>query len=166
MRRVFFLLERTLDIGAAVLVFVSLAAITCQVVMRYVFNNATTWSDTVAASSLAWLTFFAASAAVRRDENLAVRGLWDILTPTGRKMMMTFCDLLVLAFSVLLALSGTELMSITSNTVVEGMMFHVSWADIYSVSVISAAAIALFSFERIWNTWAEPSAGPSREGEP
>ena len=51
-RRFLDLTERALDVLASWLVGVCLAAISIQVVMRYVFNDATTWSDTVAASAL------------------------------------------------------------------------------------------------------------------
>jgi TRAP-type C4-dicarboxylate transport system permease small subunit len=122
--------------------------------MRYIFNSATTWSDTLASSALAWLTFFATTAAIRRDDNLAVRGAWAFFGPTGRKVISTICDLLVLAFALLLMSSGLDLMSITSNTIVEGLVVQVSWAQIYSVSVLCGAIMILFSLERIWVTWA------------
>lgn len=169
MRRLTGLIEVALELAGAFLVAVSLFAISCQIVMRYVFNSATTWSDTVASCALAWLTFFAATAAVRRDDNLAVRGAWAWFGPTGRKVMETICDLLVLTFAVFLAISGLDLMSITSNTVVEGLILNVSWADIYSVSVICGAIMVLFSLERIWTTWTTERVAaidPLRTGDP
>src|ERR1700722_7133290 len=153
MRRLFNNIERLLDILSAMLVAVCLVAVTIQVVMRYVFDQATTWSDTVAACALAWMTFLAATAAVRRDENLVVRIMWTKLGPAGKKIIATICHLIVLLFSIVLAYSGAELMSITNNAQVEGLVFEVTWAQFYSVSLISAVLMILFSLEHIASLW-------------
>jgi TRAP-type C4-dicarboxylate transport system permease small subunit len=153
MRTIFDGIERLLDILSAALVGVCLAAVSIQVVMRYIFDEATTWSDTVAACALAWMTFLAATAAVRRDENLVVRFMWAKLGITGKKVIATICHLIVLLFSVVLAYSGAMLMSITNNAQVEGLVLEVTWAQFYSVSVISAVLMVLFSLEHIAALW-------------
>jgi TRAP-type C4-dicarboxylate transport system permease small subunit len=153
MRTIFDGIERLLDILSAALVGVCLAAVSIQVVMRYIFDEATTWSDTVAACALAWMTFLAATAAVRRDENLVVRFMWAKLGTTGKKVIATACHLIVLLFSVVLAYSGAMLMSITNNAQVEGLVLEVTWAQFYSVSVISAVLMVLFSLEHIAALW-------------
>ena len=153
MRTIFDGIERLLDILSAALVGVCLAAVSIQVVMRYIFDEATTWSDTVAACALAWMTFLAATAAVRRDENLVVRFMWAKLGITGKKVIATACHLIVLLFSVVLAYSGAMLMSITNNAQVEGLVLEVTWAQFYSVSVISAVLMVLFSLEHIAALW-------------
>jgi len=99
------------------------------------------------------MTFLAATAAVRRDENLVVRIMWTKLGPTGKKIIATICHLIVLLFSIVLAYSGAELMSITNNAQVEGLVFEVTWAQFYSVSLISAVLMILFSLEHIASLW-------------
>ena len=153
MRRIFDAIERLLDALAAALVAVCLAAVSVQVIMRYVFDDATTWSDTAAACSLAWMTFLGATAAVRRDENLNVRFVWRMLKPTARKCLATICHLVVLLFSIVLAYSGVMLMAITSSAKVEGLAFEVTWAQFYSVAVISGVLMVLFSLEHIVSLW-------------
>ena len=90
MRAILGKLERVLDVLGTLLVWISLGAISIQVFFRYVLGNATTWSDTVAATSLAWMTFFAGTAAVRRDENMAIGFLVDRFCPKARKAADTF----------------------------------------------------------------------------
>jgi TRAP-type C4-dicarboxylate transport system permease small subunit len=153
MRRLFDRVESLLDVISATLVAICLAAVSIQVVMRYVFGNATTWSDTVAACALAWMTFLAAAAAVRRDENLVVRFLWAKLGSTPRKCVATLCHLVVLLFSLVLSYSGVMLMSITRTAQVEGLSFDITWAQFYSVSVISGVLMVLFSLEHITSLW-------------
>lgn len=153
MRAVFNGIERVLDVASSLLVAVCLAAVSIQVVMRYIFGEATTWSDTVAACALAWMTFLGATAAVRRDENLVVRFAWQSLGDTGKKVIATVCHIVVLLFSVVLAYSGAELMSITNNAQVEGLVLEVTWSQFYSISVISAVLMILFSLEHILSLW-------------
>jgi TRAP-type C4-dicarboxylate transport system permease small subunit len=153
MLRLFDRVETLLDWLSAALVMVCLAAVSIQVVMRYVFGDATTWSDTVAASSLAWMTFLAATAAVRRDDNLSVRFLWAKLGPGSRKIVATLCHLVVLFFALVLTYSGAMLMEITRTAQVEGIMFSVTWAQFYSISVISGVLMVLFTLESIASLW-------------
>src|SRR3546814_11673626 len=84
--------------------------------MRYGFNNATTWSDPVASDSLAWLTLLGAAGAVGRDENLSVRFLWTRLGPSSRRVVETFCQVVILLFAVYFIYSGILLMGDTSDT--------------------------------------------------
>ena len=153
MRAILGAIERTLDAISAALVAVCLAAVSVQVVMRYVFDDATTWSDTVASCALAWLTFLAATAAVRRNENLSVRFFWAMLDGVPRKCVVTVCHLASLLFAFMLGYSGFMLMQITRATRVEGLVVDVSWAQFYSVSVISGVLMVLFSIEHIAAVW-------------
>lgn len=146
-------IEAVLDIAGAVFVWLSLTAISIQVFFRYVLGNATSWSDTVAATSLAWMTFIAGTAAVRRNENIAVSFLVDRFGPKARKAIDTFGHLVVLAFALALGYSGLILMDVTRTALVEGFGFEVTWAQFYSISVISGVLMALFTLEHIASIW-------------
>ncbi len=156
MTRLLDFVETGLGVLAALLVAAILGCVCYQVVARYGFNAASTWSDTVASSALAWLTFLSTSLAVRSDDNLSVRFLWNGLHPTGRRVARTVCDLLILLFSLILAFSGSQLIEATRGTTVEGIPFHVSWAQMYSITLISAVLMTVFSVESILRTWKAP----------
>ena len=153
MKRLLARLEAVLDFLGTVFVWLSLAAISIQVFWRYVLNDATTWSDTVAATSLAWMTFIAGTAAVRRNENIAVNFLVDRFGAQARKSIDSFGHLVVLAFALALTYSGAILMDVTRTAVVEGFGFEVTWAQFYSISVISGVLMALFTLERLAALW-------------
>src|SRR3954462_13746034 len=88
--------ERLVEGAAGVLLAICVAAVSTQIVLRYAFNAATSWSDPVASDSLAWLTFLGAAGAVRSDRNLHVRFVWPWLSPRARTVLATFCHLVVL----------------------------------------------------------------------
>jgi TRAP-type C4-dicarboxylate transport system permease small subunit len=151
--RLFGGIEALLDLVSTILLGIALAAVAVQVVMRYVFNDATTWSDTLAAASLAWLTFLGTASAVRKDGNIAVRSLCDRLGPAGRRWLLTLCHLAVLLFALMLLYSGWLLVALNRNTHVEGLVLPVSWAQLYAVVPASAALMVLFSAEWIVRLW-------------
>jgi TRAP-type C4-dicarboxylate transport system permease small subunit len=153
MRKLLDGIERALDVVGAALVALCLLAVAVQVVMRYGFGQATLWSDTVAAAALSWLAFLAATAAVRRDHNLAVRFVLARMGPGTLKLAQTFGLIASLCFALMLAFSGTELMTLTRTTHVEGLVLDVSWAEVYSVSVVSGALMAVFAVEQIAVLW-------------
>ena len=154
------LLERTeglLDALGTLMVWICLIAISVQIFMRYVMGNATTWSDTVAASALAWMTFLAGTAAVRKNENIAVTFIQVRFRGAARKLVDTFCHLVTLVFSLALAVSGAQLMAITDTAKIEGLVLDVTWAQMYSITVISGVLITIFSIEKIVQVWHGPA---------
>ena len=146
-------IEHLLEAASGILVAISLVAVVVQVVMRYGFNHATTWSDTLATVALAWIAFISATAAVRSERNLAVRFLVLRLPWPARRVMMTLTHLAILYFGITLARSGIELMSLTRTSMVVGMPFAVTWAHMYSISVGCGVLMAIFSIERIALLW-------------
>ena len=156
-RRLLALSEQGLEVLAGALVAISLVSVVIQIVMRYGFNNANTWSDTLASASLAWIAFLSATAAVRSERNLAVRFAILRLSPFWLKIAQSFSHLIILAFAVTLTISGGELMGLTTDSSVEGFLFPASWSDIYSVSVISGVLMALYSLEHLIVLWSQPA---------
>jgi TRAP-type C4-dicarboxylate transport system permease small subunit len=141
--------EWILNFLGALLVAVVLVAVCAQVIMRYVFDNATMWSDPVASAAMAWLTFVAMSAAVRSDGNMYVRFTWDWLSEGGRRVAEVISLLLAIVFAVALGISAWQLMEVTKTATVEGLPFDVSWAAMYSITLVSAAFIIIFTIERL-----------------
>ncbi len=136
-----------------VLVAISLVSVTIQIVMRYGFNNANTWSDTLASASLAWIAFLAATAAVRSERNLSVRFVVSRLPQTWQRLVQTVIHLAILGFAVVLTWSGRELMELTMDSNVEGFLVPASWGQIYAVSVISGVLMTLYTIEHLVAIW-------------
>jgi TRAP-type C4-dicarboxylate transport system permease small subunit len=146
--------EWLLNLLGAALVAVVLVAVCAQVVMRYVFNNATMWSDPVASAAMAWLTFVAMAAAVRSDGNMYVRFTWDWLSEGGRRVAEAISLLMAIVFAVALSISALQLMEVTKTATVEGLPIDVSWATMYSISLLSAAFVIIFTIERLLHLFA------------
>lgn len=146
--------EWLLNLLGAALVAVVLVAVCAQVVMRYVFNNATMWSDPVASAAMAWLTFVAMAAAVRSDGNMYVRFTWEWLSEGGRRVAEVISLLLAIVFAVALSISALQLMEVTKTATVEGLPIDVSWATMYSITLLSAGFVIIFTIERLLHLFA------------
>ncbi len=151
MTRILAWCEWALNMLGAALVAVVLVAVCAQVIMRYVFNDATMWSDPVASAAMAWLTFVAMAAAVRSDGNMYVRFTWDWLSKGGRRAAEIVSLLLAVVFAVALNISAWELMEVTKTATVEGLPFDVSWAAMYSIVLVSGTFTIIFTLERLLN---------------
>jgi TRAP-type C4-dicarboxylate transport system permease small subunit len=143
--------EWLLNFLGALLVAVVLVSVCAQVIMRYVFNDATMWSDPVASAAMAWLTFVAMAAAVRSDGNMYVRFTWTWLSEGGRRVAEVVSLLLAILFAVALSFSALQLMEVTKTATVEGLPFDVSWATMYSIILVSGAFTVIFTLERLLN---------------
>jgi len=152
MKKVLDWAEKFIDNFSTVLVAVSLAAICIQVFFRYVMGNATTWSDSVAATSLAWMTFLAGTAAVRTNENMATDFLVNRFGPTGQKVCRVFAQFMTLLFALALGYSGLMLMQATSTSVVEGLLWEVTWSQLYFITIFCAVFMAIFSIEKLFTS--------------
>src|ERR1044071_5485595 len=129
--RVLSVLEWALNVFAALLVAVILFAVCAQVIMRYGFDNAVTWSDPLASAAMAWVTFVAMAVAERTDSNMSVRFAWDWFGPRGRRIIEFVVLILGAVFAIALTVSAWELMEITKTALVEGLPFDITWAQMY-----------------------------------
>ncbi len=149
MHRALSWIEWLLNVVGAMLVAVILLAVCAQVIMRYGFDNATMWSDPVASAAMAWLTFIAMTAAVRSDSNMSVRFAWNWVGPRTRRAMEFICLLLIAGFAVALSISAWQLMALTDTAVVDGLPFSVSWAQMYTIMLVSGLFVIVFIVERV-----------------
>jgi len=80
-----------------------------QILMRYVFQNSLSWSEELARYLFLWQIWLGASFAVKEHAHLRIEALIDNVSPRARRAM-AFCALLAwFAFSLFLAVKGSEL---------------------------------------------------------
>ncbi|PHS04320.1 MAG: hypothetical protein COA78_16800 [Blastopirellula sp.] len=90
--------------------------IVLQVVLRFVFNSPTKWSEEAAMISLVWFGMLAVAIGVRRHRHIAITFFRDLLPPRGGLVLDIFAQLMILAFALILITNGSELMAIAGKT--------------------------------------------------
>lgn len=90
--------------------------IVMQVVLRFVFNSPTKWSEEAAMLDLVWFGMLAVAIGVRRQRHIAITYFRDLLPERGALVLDIFAQLTILTFAAILILSGSELMAIAGKT--------------------------------------------------
>lgn len=80
-----------------------------QVIMRYVFRNSLSWSEELARYLFLWQIWLGASFAVKEHAHLRIEALVDHLSPSRRRFLEFVALLAWFAFSLFLAVKGSEL---------------------------------------------------------
>lgn len=86
-----------------------------QVVARYVFDDAFYWSEEISRYLFIWLIYIALSYAVKTDKHIRMDSLvsLNILSDTGKKIVVFIADLIFLVFSLFIAYYGTQVLLVT-----------------------------------------------------
>ncbi len=114
---------------------------------RYVLNATPTWVEQLSLLLVIWITFLGAAVGIGEDTHLSVEFVRDAASPTGRLILRTISDLLLLVFGVLMAYHCLQLAifgwgdTIPLINVPEGLRSV--------AAVISGVLIVLFTGNRI-----------------
>ncbi len=90
--------------------------IVLQVVLRFIFNSPTKWSEEAAMISLVWFGMLAVAIGVRRHRHIAITFFRDLLPPRGGIALDIFAQLMILTFALILFTNGSDLMALAGKT--------------------------------------------------
>jgi TRAP-type C4-dicarboxylate transport system permease small subunit len=123
--------ERALTAAALSVAMVGLglmAFFTCyQVVMRFIFDQPSTWSEVLVRSVMIWTVYLAAAAAFREGAVIAAEILVrSVPRPLG-KALQIFAGLASIVFLAVLIWTGIEMVGRTSAQRLAGLGVPISW---------------------------------------
>lgn len=99
-------LNRIMNVLAGVSL-IAMTALTCwQVFTRYVLNNPSTWSEELVGYLFAWASLFGASLITSERGHMNIPILVEKASPTVRKYLAIFGELVAFAFSAIILLYG------------------------------------------------------------
>ncbi len=101
-----FLDEHFEEMMLVILLAVMTASIFYQVVMRYVFNSAPSWTEELCRYSFIWCAYFGVSLGVKRNAHISVMAAVDLLPKKEQKVMHVVANLIFLAFAILIFVLG------------------------------------------------------------
>lgn len=85
------------------------AAISFQVIARYVFNDSPAWSERLSLVLLAYLVFFGAAAGVRNGVHIRISALEDRLPERARWIVSALGHGAVVLAGILIATAGSQI---------------------------------------------------------
>jgi C4-dicarboxylate transporter, DctQ subunit len=132
-------------LAVATLLFFTLLVL-IQVFARYVLNQSIFWSEEIVRYGLIWSVMLGTGLCTYREAHLRIELLELVLGPRGRFVLAILCDLLLLAFAVILCWQGIVLIQRTlmQSTAVAGLPMWV----VYSAMPIGAVLEILFLLAR------------------
>jgi len=129
--------ERFLEWICIVLMAALAAEVTVGVAFRYT-GHSLVWYDEVATILLAWVTFYGSALAVLKHAHMGVPEVVAMLPPRGRVVAAAVAQLCTLAFFVLLAWVGSEILAVLASDRLVSLP-EVSVG--YALSVIPVSAV-------------------------
>lgn len=94
-----------------------------QVFARYVLNAAPAWTEQAALFLMLWFILFAAAAGVREGFHIKISLLQDSLQGAQKRLLVTICHSIILAFGLLMAWNGAALVAATWQHVIPTLGF-------------------------------------------
>jgi TRAP-type C4-dicarboxylate transport system permease small subunit len=143
-RRVY---DRMLEVISALLML----ALTLVIVMGFVFRAvglSLVWYDEVASIGLCWLTYYGSALAALRGAHIGFPGIVNAFPPGLRLVATLFAEAVVLAFFVILAVTGLEVLDILQGSTMVSIP-EVSLVVTQSVIPITAVLFILAELLRL-----------------
>ena len=147
-------MRRLADLAAAALrwslvaaMAVMLACIALQVVMRYVFGNALSWSEELALLMFSWAALGGLALGVREGFHVRLTLLLDPLASRARAWAERATDLLTAALGAYLAWSGWRYVDITRGGTSAAIAYPIE--ILHGIAPLAGAFVFLFALERL-----------------
>ena len=133
---------------SAALLLVMLGAVLVGVFYRYIVDQALSWYDEFAGYILVWLTMYGSVVGLARGKHICFETLVEKLPRGGQRVVEAFDALCVLAFSLVLLVSGWVLVrEMAEETAISLPGVKMAW--IYSVMPISGALMVLIGVVKL-----------------
>ena len=141
-RRIAWVTRASIALSAALM----LAAITYQVVMRYVFGDTPSWSEELAVLLFSWSVLGGLALGVQEGWHVRLTLLPDLLPARLRAWTERLTELTTAALGVFLAWSGWRFLDLTPGSVSAAIGYPIEILNV--LAPISGVLVALFALER------------------
>lgn len=152
-------LDRTIDWAVVGLVVAMVAVAFYQVVMRYIFNNAPSWSEELARYLFVWLVFLASAIAFRGGAHLGIDYFVNLFPVRVRSFFRVAIGLLLCVALLFLAVKGFNVATLVQRQLSAAMRMPM----IYAYLAIPVGAL-LMLLEVVWRL-AQPGPTASERGD-
>lgn len=110
------LLERTALVLSVIALLIVTAAMSAQVIWRYLLADPLRWSEAMAVFALVWLVFLGAAELAARDVQVSIPTAMDMLPARAKAGFAILARLATLAFVVIVAWLGLDWLTRATHT--------------------------------------------------
>ena len=148
MRRIYEVFLKVLEFFTALLAVAMFAVVVLGVVFRYIFDSSLSWYDEFAEFILVWLTMYGSVLALARGKHIGFEAVADLFPPRIRRATEYFSAFCVLAFSLVLLVSGWFLVKAMAQETCCSVP-SIAMDVIYSVMPITGGLMAIVCLVQI-----------------
>lgn len=138
-----YMLHASLVVAMAIM----LACIALQVVMRYVFGNAPSWTEELALLMFSWCIMGGIALGVREGFHVRLDILLNVLPPQVRRWMEAAIETATAAFGAYLAWSGLRFVDVTSGSISAAIGYPIEM--LHALAPVAGALTCLFAVWRL-----------------
>jgi len=138
-------LEKVLLVLIGILLAVMVLAIFYQVVLRYCFRSANTWSEELARYTTLWITMLGACIATRRHKHIQVELLIERIPLWPRRALQAFMYIAMLVFLVVFFRSG--LIMTINGTKQFSPGLYLNMGIMYSAIIVGSVLLFIYLIE-------------------
>lgn len=144
-------------VGIVLFVIINLIA-AFQIFMRFAdLGFSTTWTEEVARYLLVVMVFVGAPYAMRNNDNISIRPLFRLVPVNIQKVLITFSNIMIVAFSLLVIYAVYEVSERTLGVT----LATVNWLTVGYAQVVLGimfGIVILFAIEETVNMWQSDEA--------
>ncbi len=162
-RRVVVFLDHTVVYLCAAQLIAMLGIMFSQVVLRYVFNSPTSWSEELTLLILIWFGYLSMALGFGHDYHIALQSFTRGWPPAALRGLQILSDILVLVIAALMIRYGSVLVDKTAPQAMPAL--GISKAILYLSLIASGAATAFYAGIHLFMPDAFSSRSIIRTGE-
>jgi C4-dicarboxylate transporter, DctQ subunit len=137
------------DFSSSLFFLVGLGLMFYEVIMRYVFDNPTSWINETASIIVVWGILFGLSVALRDNHHISVDIFYAMLPKKMQKVVDIFANLVGIGFCIFLIFTGIELVAHTFESGQVTMDTRTPYWIYYLIMPISGLLFMIRFIERL-----------------
>lgn len=133
----------------AILFAIMVIALFYQIIMRFIFESANTWSEELTRYSFIWMSMLGSSIATRRSRNMDVDFLVNLMPNKLKNINLLVTKSLIIAFLLVIIVYGINLVGITFKQLSPGLRLPMAY--MYASVPTGGILMLIFTIEIIIN---------------
>lgn len=148
---------RAVRIVLIAMVVVMTVLVIMQVLLRYLFSSAFSWTEEIARYLMIWVSFLGAGLALQQGLHIGVEALIMRLSSRGRRRVSLVSKAAVLVFLIVLTVGGFQLAWFVRNQSSPALFLSMSWA--YGAAAAGGLFMAIQMLDSLVAEWVAQDSG-------
>lgn len=127
MKKILKIIDRIEDTALVSMFVIMVGAIFLQVIMRFVFNNSSSWSEELGKFLFVWLSWLGISIGHRRKEHIKITMFVDKLPKKARILSEAFTEIVLITICGITLYYGVMMVGIQWTVPYAGIKISTSW---------------------------------------